>query len=256
MSDILSTLPVQYILAIDVETSGQTWRDGDLIEAAFTVWRLGDKAPLSERYYFFGLDGIKWEARTREEFWDNAEKGDGEKTPYERLVARLERDNVPVTSREDAAADLTRWARAWDTKTGGSIVVVSDTSGFDYGFVSDLLDEHKKSPKMPPLLGKQQPPHSLSYLFGKYRDACAINSFYFGVGGVVGKRGSRDRMLARYNLVFPDWVKAYDHSHHPLDDSKSIGAMASFLLPEIARIAQKDGDDDSSGSKKRKSEAE
>lgn len=223
-----------HIMCFDVETTGQNVHTSEILELAATVWKIGDKSPLSQLYYWFGTPK-KWCPKTREEFWDNPDKGENGLTPYEALKSRLYTTDIEPTSEALAAVKLTAWAREWYKKTDGGIIVLTDTSGFDYQFITDLLSlvDH-----MPTALDSDglSPPLSLSYLFGKYQPVRDINSWYLGMGGTMQKWGSRDRMLARLGVEFPEWVAAYEHN--PQNDANSIAAMASFILSLEEKPAQ------------------
>jgi len=115
------------------------------------------------------------------------------------------------------------------------MIFITDTPGFDYQFISDMLGRLKELPEEMQSGGTA--PYSLNYLFGKYQPVCDINSFYKGVGGVLCKHGSRDRMMDQLNVQRPQWLvdveDAYDHN--PLNDAKAIAGRAAFYLSLTAR---------------------
>jgi hypothetical protein len=219
---------VAKVLAVDVETTGQTERTGALVEFGAAVWRVGAKTPDATFYAYLGTDGAVWCARTRLEFWDNATHGAGGKTPLELLRERVARDAIAPLSREAAAHRFVAWARAQYAAADERMIVVTDTSGFDHAFLSGLLAEHQETA---PCAAGAAKPYSLNYLFGAYAPVRDINSFYLGVGGELRKWGARDRMMRLLGVdELPAWVRAYEHTHNPLDDANSIGAKVSFFL--------------------------
>lgn len=216
---------ITHVLVFDVETSGQNPRFFDLVEIAATIWELGAKEPTCELHFFFGLNK-RWCVRTMEEFWNNPEKGVDGKTPMKAMRDRLCAEKTPVASEGEAAMRLTTWARDAYRVFGGKIMVVTDTPGFDYQFITHLLACIQELPGGT----NEQPPSSLNYLFGKYQPVCDINSFYKGVGGSLQKHGARDKMIAKFDIEYPEWVTQHEHNHDPRSDARSIAAKLSFLF--------------------------
>lgn len=214
---------VDYVIVFDCEMSGPNPRNFFMFELAATLWRLGDKEPLDELYFYFGLDG-PWDARTVREMWDNTAHGSDGKTPLMLLRERVAREGTPKTTEGQAAVKLTSWAREWYKKTDGKILCVTDTPGFDYQFITHMLASITTLPT------GEQPPHSLNYLFGEYQPVCDIDSFYMGVGCSLQKWSSCDKMIQKYDMLYPDWVAAYKHNHDPRSDARSIAAKLSCLF--------------------------
>lgn len=216
---------VAKVLAVDVEAAAQT--DG-LIEFAGAVWTIGARQPDATFHAYLGTDGVKWCERTALEFWNNAAHGKGGKPPIELMLERVEREATETLSREVAAHRFVAWARAQYAEADKNMLVITDTSDFDHALLSRLLAEHQETFMCAPGTSK---PYSLNYLFGAYTPVRDINSFYLGVGGELRVWGARDRMMQQLNIAEePEWVRAYEHTHHPLDDANSIGAKASFFL--------------------------
>jgi len=233
-----------HIICLDVETTGQSPRSADMVELAACVWRIGDAKPADRKYYFFGLDKARWCPVTWDEFWNNPDKGKDGKSPVKRLRERLRDDQVPTTPLGQAAVDFTVWAREWHDRTDGKLIVLTDTSGFDYAFVTDML---ARVVALPSDLENTALPLSLNYLFGKYQPVRDINSWYMGLGGSLQKWGCRDRMAAQLGVDWPAWVLAWEHDHNPQNDAASIAAKAVYVLslgleesraPKKARVAK------------------
>lgn len=176
---------VAKVLAVDVEAAAQT--DG-LIEFGAAVWPIGAQKPDATFHAYLGTDGVKWCQRTALEFWNNAAHGKDGKSPLELMLERVEREATETLSREVAAHRFVAWARAQYAEANGSMVVISDTSGFDHALLSSLLDEHKET--FPCAINASEP-YSLNYLFGAYAPVRDINSFYLGVGGELRVWGAR-----------------------------------------------------------------
>lgn len=227
----VSVSGITHIMAFDVETSGQNPRNFDLVELAGTLWKLGEKEPVSELHFFFGLNK-RWCARTMEEFWNNPEKGFEGKTPMRAMRDRLCSEKTPVTGEGEAAMRLTTWAREAYRAFDGKIMCITDTPGFDYQFITHLLACIKEMPGGT----DEQPPSSLNYLFGKYQPVCDINSFYKGFGGSLQKWGARDKMIEKLSIEYPEWVTAYEHNHDPRSDARSIAAKLSYLFSESREV--------------------
>lgn len=223
---------ITHVMSFDVEALGQTPRSSGMVELAVVVWRVGADEPADTKYFFFGTDAERC-PRTWLEFWDNKEQTKSDETPWQRLNKRLARENPQKWSLVDAALELTVWAHQWYKRTDGKIIVITDTPGFDYQFISDMLACVKQLPAaITDENEKAQLPFSLNYLFGKYQPVCDINSFYKGVGGVLCKSGARDRMIERLAVDKPQWLvdveEGYDHN--PLNDAKAIAGRAAFYL--------------------------
>ena len=221
------TTPLTHILCLDVETTGQSPRTSDMLELAACVWEIGSQAPKDRKYYFFGFEDVKWCPVTWDEFWNNQDKGKDGKTPVQRLRERIRDDGVKATTIGEAAVDFMLWAREWYKRTDGKIIVLTDTSGFDYAFVSDML---ARIVALPDKAEDKTLPLSLSYLMGKYQPVRDINSWYLGMGGTLQKYGARDLMVARLDIEWPDWVLKWDHDHNPQNDCAGIAAKAAYVL--------------------------
>lgn len=239
MSDTLRAEgKIKYLLSVDIETTGQTPITGTMIELAAALVSLESKEVVSTRYYYFGEDDVIWCARTLLEFWNELKMGKDGKTPLELLRERVERDQVPVTTRRDAALDFVTWARNIYDEEDGAVMAITDTSGFDASFISHLLAEHENAKEW--AIGKSMP-YSLNYLFGEYQPVRDINSFYLGAGGTLKKWGARDAMKQRFAKQIAaaggsadgdpaPWAQKFPHDHNPLNDARKIGLWAAFYL--------------------------
>ena len=226
-----------HVLAFDVEASGQTPLTGDLLEFAGCLWEIGAKSPAAEIHFVLTINPEKRCHRTFEEFWNNPEKGKDGKSPLELWRARIKAENLTPTDPLEAAVKLVAWARKIYDEHDGRVAIITDTSGFDWSFMSDLLARVKKLPEGPE--EGNNLPLSLNYLFGKkYQPVRDMNSFYMGAGGSFQKWGARDCMLEKLAFEFPDWVKAFEHDHDPRNDARSIAVMASYVL-SLGREANK-----------------
>lgn len=216
---------VTHILAYDVEATGQGSKH-HMIEIGAVLWKVGDREPVDTFYAFMGLEG-KWCDRTKAEFWDNPEKGKDGKTPLEALKARLA--DTPVSTREAAANAFVEWARKCNDTADSNVVLISDTAGFDYLQLANLLEECTSVDEKAAYPACY--PWSPLYVFGKYRPTRDMSSFLMGAGGVLVKWSSK-RELLKQTGPMPKWVTDFEHSHHPLDDAKSIAATMSWALTQ------------------------
>ena len=219
---------ITHIMCFDVEANAQSPESGCMEELAVCVWKIGEHSMEDELYFLFDSTNGGYCPVTMEEFWDNPAKGKDGKTPAQLRDARTVAEKTEYIDLVDAAEKLTCWAREWYKSTEGKIIVLTDTSGFDYQFISHMLACLGVMPES--LKGTGSLPLSLNYLFGKYQPVRDINSWYMGMGGSLQKYGARDLMMERLRIKFPDWVKEYEHDHDPRNDCRSIAAMASFIL--------------------------
>jgi len=222
-----------HVMSFDVEALGQTPRVSGMVELAACVWKIGEDHLSDSKYFFFGTDARRC-PRTWDEFWNNREKSSTNETPWDNLQVRLQLEKLYKYMLGEAAAELVAWAREWYQRTDGLIIVITDTPGFDYQFISDMLACLET---MPGSLSSSEesgasPPYSLNYLFGKYQPVCDINSFYKGQGGVLCKWGARRGMEEKLAVQKPKWLLYYEdaYDHNPVNDACAIAARAAFYL--------------------------
>ena len=225
--EVVDETPGTWILAVDVEVSGMSLIDNFVIEFAAVVQRVGATEPFNEFYRYLGRDpppNKKWGQMTLRGFWLNPEKGVDGKTPFAVLEERC-KDLKPVP-RLEATRAFIDWARVMRMRipVADRVIVVSDTAGFDYAWLSMLMSELKSA--------DDDSDCNLDHLFCEYQPVCDMSSFYFGVAKHLGVHGAATTALDALNVVgFPEWVEKHaTGKHHPLDDAKCIAAKASFLV--------------------------
>lgn len=240
----MSSQPVKYIIAYDVEATGQS-STHHMVELGAVFWKVGEETPRDTFYAYLGLDG-EWCERTKREFWDNTDQRKDGKTPLQALKERLDAEAPKQQTEEEVANAFVKWARERNKEVEGDVILVSDTGGFDYLRLSILLEKCTgvaKDADYPDCF-----PMGPLYLFGKYRPTRDTSSFMMGAGGALLKWSSKERLLGAIGEI-PKWVTDFDHSHHPLDDACSIAATFSWVLTELANM---EGKDTASETKKRK----
>lgn len=209
---------ITHILVIDIETTGPSVRKHYMPEFAASFWEISGQKPLATRHYTLQQpEGTEWDAETLSEFWNNPAKGEDKKTtPMEALKQRLL--EKPPQHIHTVMHEFIAFALECDAIARGLLVIMFDTVEFDSTFMNYYLASWTAVP-------------SLTRLFGGYRATRDIDSFYFGVGGRIKFWGAEEVALAGMRVAdFPDDVKAYKATHHPLDDANFIGAKASYVL--------------------------
>lgn len=224
---------VKYGISFDVETSGQSARRNELMAFGVVVFRLSDGAFVGELEVFInpsnGID-FAYEKRCWDEFWGKEEQ----KVPLAYIMNGMKHSGV---SRSVAAHRLHTWANygvAFDTKEEfeaalngesppkkaewvGLSIGVSDTAGFDWHWLTDLLDEGGFN--------------SLDMIFGKYTPTRCVNSYNLGVARKpfnAGSFGAEKALCAAFGRDHKTEEEsiAQKHTHTPLSDAKHIAMWA------------------------------
>src|SRR3990172_6358829 len=172
--EVVDETPGTWILAVDVEVSGMSLIDNFVIEFAAVVQRVGATEPFSEFYRYLGRDpppNKKWGQMTLRGFWLNPEKGVDGKTPFAELEERCK--NLKPVPRLEAIRAFVDWARVMRMRipVADRVIVVSDTAGFDYAWLSMLMSELKSA--------DDDSDCNLDHLFCEYQPVCDMSSFYF-----------------------------------------------------------------------------
>jgi hypothetical protein len=209
---------ITHVVAIDVEATGGNVLEHWMPEFAGSLWRVGDQSP-SKTFYrcLEAPPGTTWCPATREQFWENKEKGFDGKTPLEALTERQKASKLcdPI----EAMHEFVAWMRVIEASKADDdeVMIVFDTTGFDAAWMAVYLARAGYA--------------GLETIFGQYRPLRDTNSFYFGMGWNMRKWGSEGVALEALGVKeLPQWVTQYAHNHDPQSDANEIGAVASFIL--------------------------
>lgn len=225
---------VTHIFVGDAEGANDNVRRGFMPDFAFVCQEVGTFEPIENGVFYRTLgavppEGKSWGERTRREYWDNPDKGAGGKTQYELLLERIK--DKEISTPADAARDLVKWFRATEAALpeGSRAMIVTDTAGFDFALVSDLLAEH--------LHGTDLQCDSLLYVFGGYRPVRCMSSSQFGLAGTLAKFGSEAAAMEALELSeLPEEATKVAANHHPERDARSIANHASFFVSEARKL--------------------
>lgn len=148
-----------------------------------------------------------WEPRCLTEFWDRPNMV----ATKELILARCAAEGV------ESAEAMHRF-RAWVLDRPAAhladMIVVTDTAGFDVGFLNYHLG------RADPALGM---PASMDYLFGGYRPIRDVSSFHMGVARQTPDRGlwgAEAAAAKALGVVIPP--NPYTADHLPNNDAKAI----------------------------------
>jgi len=193
----------QYVLAIDVEATGQGLRTNFMtaIGAALVQCGSGEKVA-GFQSYLAQPEATDWEQRCVDEFWS--------KFPD---VWEETKKKVAAASHPDVVMDRFRkWVL--EVTKDKKVKIVFDTSGFDQAWVDYYLGNI-----------------SCLYLLGYYDQPMDISSYMRGVGkGGFGDSGKKSFTKAT-GIEFPEWEEKHDHN--PENDATCIAKNAAFVFKTL-----------------------
>lgn len=220
---------ITHILAVDCEVSGMNFFVHSLLEMGAAVIEVETGNVVSQFHRYFGIENVEWQEDTKKEFWDNPKHGDGTKTPLELMVARGS-DSV---SKSNGIHDFVEWAREIDKNLPDKhrIVVVSDTAGFDYSWISFHMSD---------CFSRKGDAPSLDYLFGKWQSVKEITSFYRGILRDPYSKSGKESFLAAFaDYDIPQNVREPLYDHNPKNDATFIAVRAAYAIKQIQNEAKK-----------------
>src|SRR5579872_5877981 len=172
--------------------------------------------------------GTAWDATTVSEFWEQPKNV----AWYHEIVAAL--PTAPTS--EAAGAAFCQWVAAFmathDDAVKGEIVVVSDTAGSDYMWLSRTLP-----------LGS-----SLRTLLGFDQPTRDTTSFHLGLARSGALRGGAAKAAEALELEFPEFPVR--HSHRPADDAAHLALQHACILNKLDEHASACGGNSAAGGTK------
>lgn len=224
---------VRYFVGYDVEATGQCMRTNFMPRFGAAVVEIAT-GECVDRFGTFVKPPTPehgWEQRCLDEFW--LRKPGPDATPEQiadiEAVAKKWReindamDTAPTP--DEAGRAFVAWIDGLVARYGAdSLMLVSDTAGFDYAWLTTVL---------PP--GK-----SLLYLFGQYRPTFACSSFYAGVARSTPIRslwGHLNACAKSLGIGRPQSPSAV-HDHNPVNDAETIAYEAAAIVRHIDAAAQ------------------
>jgi len=199
-------------LCIDVETTGQHQTKNEMICFAACIGnpRTGEIEDTFEGYILpRDKNDYVWEEKCKIEFWDKPEN-------VEMKNKMLERVKKEGYSARHVMNNFGDWINNRQEVELDALVIITDTAGFDVGFMNHYLSDAN----LP----------SLNYIIGgKYRPTRDSSSFHMGVGMKLPIDGLWGAEKAALKRLEPDKdpvetlnKNPIPHDHDPLNDVKAM----------------------------------
>jgi DNA polymerase III epsilon subunit-like protein len=196
---------------VDIETTGENMVRNGLVAFGVVIGN-SKTGKIEDTFQVFVRplgDDYVWEQRCLDEFWH---RNDEMKATKAALLSRAWSEEGKTTA--EAMATFTAWVN--DNRTPEfleSLVFMSDTAGYDIGWLNYLLG----------MCGLK----SMNYIVGgQYRPIFDSTSFHRGVGGKLPNDGYWGAESAAYaTLKAPAEVTGgnpHKATHEPVEDAKSI----------------------------------
>jgi hypothetical protein len=190
---------MSHYLIVDIETSGQSQTKNDLMAIGACIGNQKTGEIIDEFQVFLKpITGeIRWEKRCLEEFWDKHIDIKNE------ILNNI--DTIGM-SPNGAMAKFHNWVN----NHSEDIIIMTDTAGYDIGFINHYLSLYDL-PSMNYIIG------------GKYKPIRDLSSFHMGVGRVLPMNGLWGAEAAALKALGAELVdNPYKASHMPVEDAKSI----------------------------------
>ncbi len=201
----MSVDPDEYILAIDVETTGQGLKTNFMTCIGAALIKCGSCTVVDTfESYLKQPDGTCWEQRCVDEFWS-------------KFPDLFEKTKIEISNALPADIVMKKFLD-WVLKVtkDRKCVIVFDTAGFDQSWV-DYNIGHT----------------SCSYIMGYYKPTRDISSYMLGLAklGVHGY-GAKASVVKIAKEDFPVWN--VNHDHNPSNDAAVTGLNASWVSKIIS----------------------
>lgn len=186
-------------LIIDIETMGQDQLENGMLCVGACIGDPEINKIIDEFEVYIKLEPDKtWEQRCLDEFWNKNLK------IKEAILSKIESEGLPAN---EAMKKFYDWIHNRDYVK--NIIIMTDTSGFDIGFLNNYLSKAK----LP----------SVNYLLGEYRPTRDSSSFHMGVAKKLpcdGLWGAESAAAEKLGISLGD--NPYIADHTPKNDAKSI----------------------------------
>lgn len=227
-----------YYLAFDIETTGRSCTQHRMIAIGACLVDTDTVKVVEPRdeHTFRALLPVPdvgsshWEQRCYDEFWNDVREECGNRTPLALLAALAEQHGTMQV--REAMAAFWQWATRMCAKFPDQVQLVTDTVGYDAGWLNYYLAAH---------LDTENRHHALEYVTGEYRALRCTTSHYIGGAGRplhARSSGAKRQLLQRIGGDdFPRRINDSLHNHDPASDAESIALEAAWVTREIERTA-------------------
>ncbi len=198
----------RYLLALDVEASGQGLRSNFLIQVGLALVEVQSGAVLARfSSYVAQPPGTVWEKRCVDEFWSK----------HPELFDKAKAGVAAAPSADQVASNLLAWVRA-RVPAGGDTRLVTDTAGFDLAWLDWLLGDR-----------------SHFYIFERdgqpvRTDVLDVGSWYLGLAGECDPEASAKAASLRALGVEVEPMFEFTHTHDAADDAAAIALRAAWVM--------------------------
>ena len=213
-------------LIIDIETSGQYVSRNEIMAIGACIGN--SKTGVIENEFQIFLkprDGLEfvWEQQCLDEFWDRADM----KKTKDYILKQVESNGFAANI---AMNSLFGWIRSLDEETKKTLIIMTDTAGYDIGFLNYYLS-NAGLPSMFYIIDDQ------------YRPIRDSSSFHMGVGlqlpeaGLWGAEEAAMKQIGDSDAIKEMKNNPYSMSHLPMDDAKYI-FWQIFCIAKMIRKKQ------------------
>lgn len=205
---------MKYYFAIDVETTGQFIDKNAMIAFGCTV--MNEKMEELENFetYMEVPEGKKWEKRCVDEFWSKQEKA------FNFIKNRMK-------SPSDEMLRFEKWLDKIDLKYGSELVVLSDTSCYDYAWINYYLGCFTGRPSIYYRL-KSIEDDKKQY---EYRRIWDTNSIYHGA--LMEKKKEYIEWNLEKELECKN--KKWENDHNSLNDARNIASNYIIFITKTKK---------------------
>lgn len=193
-------------LVVDIESKGQHQTLNDMLCFGACIGNsltgeIEDEFEVYIRHRYGADHG--WEQRCLDEFWNKEEN----KKVKDEMLRRIETEGLYAN---DAMKKFYDWINNRSPEYLKSLVIITDTAGFDIGFMNHYLS----NANLP----------SMSYIIGNsYKPPRDSSSFHMGVGLQLPVDGLWEAEKAATKKLGISLDKnPYSHDHNPKNDAKSL----------------------------------
>jgi DNA polymerase III epsilon subunit-like protein len=197
-------------LVVDIETKGQHQTKNDMLCFAACIGN-SLTGEIEDEFIVYlkhrGAPSENWEKLCLDEFWDQPSNKQVKAT----MLKKIEDEGVEPNL---AMRAFWEWINRRPQGDIDSLIVVTDTAGFDIGFLNHYLSEADVP--------------SMNYIVGNvYKPTRDSSSFHMGVGRQLPSTGlwGSDKAACKALNIDPEVFKSenpFSHDHNPLNDAKSI----------------------------------
>jgi hypothetical protein len=191
-----------YLLAIDVETTGQGLRTNFMTCIGAALISPEGKVLGTFSEYLQQPSGTVWEKRCIDEFWSK----------HQNLYLDTLEHVVRAAPVEEVMARFKKWVL--DVTRDKKTLIVFDTAGFDQAWVDYNLGDT-----------------SCMYLLGYFECPFDIASYMLGVAQAEFDASSKKSFVKAKAIEFPKWD--VDHDHNPANDATVTGLNAWWVMTHV-----------------------